>query len=123
MFPNIFPGAAFPCDDAPNLPKAGVEDVLLLPNAGVLELLLPNMGAEFVLLPKAGVLAPKLKPEFGCGPELLLSPLAPPNGLPVAENEEFAIGEPNVDLLGDAVLFVFMDAILNTIMLAVVYYC
>jgi len=66
MLPNMLLEAAGPCDDAPKLPKAGVEDVLLLPNAGVLELLLPNMGVEFALLPKAGVLAPKLKPVFCC---------------------------------------------------------
>jgi len=64
--PNIPPEGAGACDDAPELPKAGAEDVLLLPNAGVLELLLPNIEVEFVLLPNAGVLAPKLKPVLGC---------------------------------------------------------
>jgi len=123
--PNMPPEGAGACDDAPKLPKAGAEDVLLLPNAGVLELLLPNMGVEFVLLPNAGVLAPKLKPVFGCCcPELLLlSPLAPPNGLPIAENEIFGIVEPNEDLLGDAVLLVFIAAILIKIVLAIVHYC
>jgi len=53
----------------------------------------------------------------------LLSPLAPPNGLPIVENEEFGIVEPNVDLLGDAVLFVFIAAILITIVLTIVHYC
>jgi len=50
-----------------------------------------------------------------------LSLLAPPNGLPIAEKEEFAIGEPNVVLLGVAVLLVFIDAILITIVLAFVH--